>query len=951
MNKRYWLLATSAIIGLTPTFGFAQVEDQANPGVAIATTPFMFADRNKNLVITGTSAEIQLIATLSLGNAVADGIAAIEALNSTATTTLTLNNATASGNLSATVLSGDSAASFQSHATQALDLNLTTVANRVFSITTASDTNLNGGTLTLAPNVGGGRLNATFEGDINAGAIRINSTNEDVAATFRGDINAPIIAITHDEFGNTENIVFSGNNALTVDADIVADSAGDMAGGTLVITGSGTNATFNGNIGTTSAANMALGGIDSAQSIVVLNVQSNAEATFNETTDVSFSSTVIGTLNNNGTFTLGGNINGNGSINNTGTFTLGGNLNGSNTFTNDGTANINGNILGNGSFINNGTLTVINAVSALSNFTNTNLATINGNVTTTGMLTNSGTLNLLGNVTGAATLTNTGTLNITGTNNAALTNSGTATLNNANSATINNTGTLNFSSANTGTINNAGTFIPTTTIDNTGGVIDLASIGTATLDAQNFANGQSIITGGTVNLNGTLDVLLNPNFVEGDSITIADATGANTGNLAANIGNIQISSVLNQIIIDASSGVTATVGPANTPTQISDDLGISLAESAKVVSASIAAANGEFSAADPAFAPFEAEIVNSLTGTTAQARAIAERLGDATATAGAVTDAAASTFTTAKTNIDHRLASLRAGEASLKAGVAAGNSAAHQNMWFEATASTLDQGRRKGAAGFEVGSVGGTIGYDAETSATGHAGLAFSYNYSDIEGDSNANVDSQVNTYLLTFYTGKEFGNGFLNSAIHYGLNDVKTAQTSDVRREGSYVNEQFGAALDLGYNIHFNKNNRLVPSIGLNFTRTASETVTLRDTTGTNPDITDNISKRDLFIGKIGAQYEHDYHADDGGLFRSALHGHFLYDFASDEVTSIRNFGGGVTVQDTQAEIAEKAFNVGATFTYESANKDTAIQFGYEADLKDKFVAHTGAVRVSFRF
>jgi len=88
----------------------------------------------------------------------------------------------------------------------------------------------------------------------------------------------------------------------------------------------------------------------------------------------------------------------------------------------------------------------------------------------------------------------------------------------------------------------------------------------------------------------------------------------------------------------------------------------------------------------------------------------------------------------------------------------------------------------------------------------------------------------------------------------------------------------------------------------------------------------------------------------DSGAVFRPSAHANFLYDFAGDEVTTTRSFGG-VVVQDKEANVAQEALNLGAAMTYESASKRTAVKVGYDATMRDEFIDHTGSVKVSFKF
>jgi len=562
---------------------------------------------------------------------------------------------------------------------------------------------------------------------------------------------------------------------------------------------------------------------------------------------------------------------------------------------------------------------------------------IAGNLTLTAgtsEMTNNGTMTVGGNLAGVGTLTN--------ATNARATIEG----NIAAASTIENIGRLTLNGAsNAGTVNNAGVLVIGQPLTNTG-TIDLASAGTTTVDMGALTDGQTGIAGGTANVTGTARILLNPNLVDTNTVTIADNTAATAnGNLAANIDQLRVANALRQVeLADVGGAVVATIGDVNTGAQTGSALGISALQGSKLNQAGQAAIAGDFVTADASFTATQNAIVAALTSAPAAAKAAAEQLGDATAAAGAIAQATAGSFTSAVKNISNRLASLRSGQTS----VAAGNGALNQNLWIEGSASYADQDARKGAAGFDVDSQGVTLGYDVEVDTGKRVGVAVNYTHSDVDGDSAANARSKAETYLVSLYGDKNMGDSFVNGSVHFGLNNVETAQSvlGFGRMAGDYTTEQYGAAVEFGHNIAMGGFN-VVPNVGLNYTHVNGETVTLRQ--GANA-VTDRMSAKDLLVGKIGARVEGDMKRDSGAVFRPSAHANFLYDFAGDEVTTTRSFGG-VVVQDKEANVAQEALNLGAAMTYESASKRTAVKVGYDATMRDEFIDHTGSVKVSFKF
>ncbi len=571
--------------------------------------------------------------------------------------------------------------------------------------------------------------------------------------------------------------------------------------------------------------------------------------------------------------------------------------------TNSGTMTV-GSVANAGTVTNSGTLTVGAAFAGAGAFVNSGTATVTGALTATGAVTNSGTMTITGDTSGASTIANTGTLVLDGANNA---------------ATVNNAGTLEIGQALTNT-----------------GTIDLATTGTTLIDGSAFANAGVMIAGaGAVNLTGSTKVLLDPALVATDVVTIVATAALAASNVDENIANLTVASALNKVTVAVGGSIEATIGAVATASDTAAALGVSVANGKKLNQAGIA---GGLPAAT------QTALNNALIGDAATAKAAAEQLGDATAAAGAVAAASTGAFATASSNIGQRLASLRDGS-----GVAAGDMVATNNMWFQGTASILDQDARKGAAGYEADSFGGTIGYDNEIATGTHAGIAFAYNYTDVDGDSAANVDSSVDTYLLSVYGDKTVGDSFVNGSVHFGINDVDTKQTvlGLGRMSGDYSTNQYGAAVEVGHEFVVADNTTVVPTFGLNYTRVEGDTVTLRQGAVA---VTDRISDKDLFVAKLGARVEGEY-ATAEGTYMPEFHANLMYDFASDEVQSSRTFTGGTLVSDEQAEIAEESLNIGTSVTFESVDKMTSVKLGYDAEIRDEFLGHTGQVRVSFKF
>ncbi len=468
------------------------------------------------------------------------------------------------------------------------------------------------------------------------------------------------------------------------------------------------------------------------------------------------------------------------------------------------------------------------------------------------------------------------------------------------------------------------------------GTVDLSSVAlqTGTLNlGDGFINATTVFTGTTLNMTGNVAVIPDVAFGSGTVVLVDNLVG----NADENVANINADNLFRNFTVAVNgTNVEITAGAAKPTTQIATTLGVSTTDAGKII---------QLTSGATLPATVQTAINTAVAGTPSQIQEAVGKLGDANVVAGAINNAATEVFHVTTTSIANRLASLRGGSL----GVSAGDITANNKMWFQGTASTLDQGARKGIAGYEANSIGGTIGYDNEVTTGTRAGLAFSYNYADINGESFANSDAKVNTYILALYGDKTIDDSFITGSVHFGINDVNTAQNvlGFGRMSGDYSTNQYGADIKFGKKFNVANTTYIIPEAGLNYTHITKDKVTLRDNVNTVQDL---ISSKNSLVGKIGARLEGSYKYNMN-TYRPEIHANLMYDFASDEVQSTRAFGGGAFVSDQQVQIAEESLNLGTSFTFESANKMITLQFGYDAQIKDEFLSHTGQVKASFKF
>lgn len=493
-----------------------------------------------------------------------------------------------------------------------------------------------------------------------------------------------------------------------------------------------------------------------------------------------------------------------------------------------------------------------------------------------------------------------------------------------------------------GTYNNGGTMYIDNAITAGGmGTLELSTGGTKTVVlGDSFIGGTTVINaGGVINMTGDLVVKPASAFDTGTVTFVADQGAGNASDNAAAQMTVE-SAFRTYTIDDSGSAIAIVAGDAKSAATTATELGISTGSASKLNQA--VTSTGTLPTA------VETALDNAIAGTSTQANAAAEQLGDATATAGALGNASAGATQAANKNITQRFASLRSSEG--QSGVAAGSGYTEGKVWARGTASFLDQDERNGVAGYDAETYGVTVGYDNEFMEDAVAGLAFTYAYTDVDGDSAANSEVEVDTYILTVYGSKSYGDIFTNATIHAGWNSADVAENvlGLGRLSGDFSTWQYGASAAVGYDYDIGHGITLTPSAGLDYTHIEGEGYTLSDgTNSTNEDFSD----KDVFLGIVGVQVSGEHDAPYGGKFMPEAHANFLYDFASDETETSRTFTGGVIINDEEVEIAEETGQIGASLSYEQEDKMTTFSIGYDAEIREDFVGHTGKAKVSFKF
>lgn len=144
--------------------------------------------------------------------------------------------------------------------------------------------------------------------------------------------------------------------------------------------------------------------------------------------------------------------------------------------------------------------------------------------------------------------------------------------------------------------------------------------------------------------------------------------------------------------------------------------------------------------------------------------------------------------------VGSRTSSLRGGSS--------GSSFSQAGVWVQGLSSSADQGRRDGIAGYDADSKGISIGIDGKLSDNLTLGVAYSNLRTDVKSDTGNKTD--VDSQLLTLYSGFEQGNLFVDASLSYGINDNSSKRyIAGTQAKGNYDSSLLGLNVTAGYGLH----------------------------------------------------------------------------------------------------------------------------------------------------
>jgi len=749
-----------------------------------------------------------------------------------------------------------------------------------------------------AINIGSSTLGGAgiFSSAVSAVAITITGgdhADEDSSATFSGNVTASTIALNTNATGGTAALTVNGSADQTIAGTI--DGSGDDEGSISVLNGTHT-ATFSDAVG-------------SAHALAAVNVGSSSTAGIASFADNVAADTTTVTAKSSGTDSTEAHFSGDV----TGAIVLddSSNLSAHALVAFDGiseqtvTGSINGSSAGNGYIEFNNDTTVSGEIgeTALSSISIASGAAL--------------TLGSSGSTThfGAETIEVSGTVNAQDT--LALTKGSTLTFNDGSQIHV--------------------------------GDISVLGSGEAIINAANA----SVVVGSSSS--DRLTLTLPDTFVNG-SFVLFDTTGGtytqNGDYTIADNGLIRYHVTEDDHIVSVVAGVLSG-------TELSSELELPISDEQSTAVDSMLQAT-----ADDATVTAQILDVLSHHDTPAEKQAVQELIEQSSNTPTAMvasTTLVANTMTTTSTNIGTYLSGTRSENAGgiamldTSSGISSGSNMglAKSAIWARPFYNNISEDGTSTVAGYEANTFGMVMGVDLYNNAETTLGVAFSAANTTVDGHGLSHDRTDVSSYQLTAYGTYNAPSWYVDGQVGYGLTDTDTKRritfgTLDRIAEGNYSGQQVMVKLDGGTPIQFAHDAFITPLAGAQYTHVANN-----DYTETGAGVLNlNVSPENMEIlqTSLGLRLHTIIRADNGSKFIPQVHVNGLFEALGEEARATSFYtSGGAAFRTTGNHNERLGGNAGGGLTY--SLEDMSISAGYDFELRNNYVSHTGTIEARFKF
>lgn len=247
-------------------------------------------------------------------------------------------------------------------------------------------------------------------------------------------------------------------------------------------------------------------------------------------------------------------------------------------------------------------------------------------------------------------------------------------------------------------------------------------------------------------------------------------------------------------------------------------------------------------------------------------------------------------------------------------------------LWLQAFGGQSSQDKHAEYSGFDANTSGLTIGADTRLSSGWVVGSAFSYGRTDLSQQDYRNGDSSdIDTYQLTGYVGRDFGLWYIDGMLGYAQQKYQTKRNTSVAgvADGDFDGDQLLAKVEAGYPIALGGQLTLTPLAGIEWSRLELDSYTEEGAGVLSLQVKGEHAQRTA--SNLGARLEMPIDMDHGATLYPSAHARWVHQFDSDGIDTTAAFiGGGSSFVTPGQKLAADTYIAGVGITYRQANGST---------------------------
>lgn len=317
----------------------------------------------------------------------------------------------------------------------------------------------------------------------------------------------------------------------------------------------------------------------------------------------------------------------------------------------------------------------------------------------------------------------------------------------------------------------------------------------------------------------------------------------------------------------------------------------------------------------------------------------------------ATTHATAGNMVTGFDMVSSRLSNIRGGS---QTGLSSGDQMSERTYWMRAFGTTAEQDLRSGVQGYEAYTAGIMVGGDVMLNNNVRLGIDASYAVTDVQTDGSGNHKTDINTYRLGVYGGKDFDSYYIEGQASIAYNDIETSRTItfgglDRTASGDTNGYEYGVRVGAGMPLAIDDVQTITPYANFQYIHADVDSFTEKGAGSLNI----NTSDQDIDIAElaVGARYNANMDYSEG-TFRPEIRAAAAYNFIGDTSETTQQFtGGGSTFTTKGSDVAQFSVNYGAGVSWETKDQSWEFSLDYDGKAKSDYITHGARVEAKLRF